>query len=193
MFSWVSLSKIRNSLISRVVSTLSISALVLSNIPQFLSGLGVADWSVFCIYVGSLVFVVGYLLFSFFSPREFVTGGEITDHVHKMMALASTQFIENRLGLADKHLVRLKEKKSSRCPIALKTALANTVADFNNMDEAERRQEAPRLFQDALELRAYDHAPQRYVTAVFLFGGLVLVAAPTLCNVGKTILLIDWV
>lgn len=180
---WVFLSRLRNSFVSKALSALSISALVISNIPHLFENLGVTPWTIVSVYLGSIIFLLGYLMFYLYAPREFQGHGEMVDHVSRMQILSSTKFVNSRLDLAGKFLEKLDAEASAHFPKGLLESLQATVDYFAAKNEEERLAEAQRLFQDDLAAREHDNPNLRLRVAGCLCSGAFLLALPTALNV----------
>lgn len=185
---WVSLARIRDSFVSKVLSALSLSALFISNVPNMLHDLGVTPWTITSIYLGSVLFLAGYAFFLLDAPIEFRGGGEIVDHVSRMQILSGETFVEWRITSA-KHLFDdVTSHPDDRIPRGLAESLKRTLADVKTLSADRRRAELPRLYQDDLALREHVR-PGKRLRVAFLFGaGAVLLALPTLWNVLRSLL-----
>jgi hypothetical protein len=180
---WVFLARVRNSLASKSLSMLSISALVLSNIPNVLIDIGVTTWTIVCIYLGSIIFLSGYILFYLYSPSEFKSPGDMIDHISRMQVLCSQKFLSNRLLRAKIFADRASGNENVEIPAGILESLKKTVDYFEKIDPDKRVSEAQQLFQDDLAAREHDAPNKRLKVALLLASGSFLIVLPTMVNV----------
>lgn len=180
---WVLLARVRNSFASKALSGLSISALILSNIPDALTVLGVTPWTIVSIYFGSVVFLSGYLLFYFYSPNEFKGQGEMVDHISRMQVLSSKKFVASRMELAQTFIERVSAEDDFEIPSGVLESLKETVVYFREKKPAKQLSEASRLYQDDLAAREHDFPSKRLRVSLLLSAGAILIALPTIINV----------
>ena len=111
---WIALSRLRNSFLSRAILALSLSALVLAHLSDLLERQGVDTQSLRFLFVGGIVFLLGYLLFAHWAPSEFGQPGELYDHVQRMGTVADVDFDKSRLEMAKGLKQRFSTRRKSR-------------------------------------------------------------------------------
>ena len=185
---WDLLARVQSSIISQDFSALAISAVVISNVPDALYDLGVAPWAITSIYIGSILFLAGYVSFHLYAPMEFRGGGEIVDHVSRMLILSSESFIESRIKSAERLFQDLSSHSDSRIPRGPAESLKRTLAHFHGLSTEQRRLELPRLYQDDLAAREFIFPNRRLQAAIFFCSGAFLMTLPTLWNVARSLL-----
>jgi hypothetical protein len=184
---WVRLSRIRNSFLARAVTALSMSSLVLSNLPAFIQRSGIDLFSLRLVFTGSLVFLIGYVLFAFCAPAEFNQAGEVHDHVKRMSDLADAEFIRSRLRLASGLAARMKARTGMKPPEALIHLLEAKITELTGREITLQDNEPAGLFHADLTLRDHDAPGYRLIVAgAMLVGGLCLLY-PTARNVLRAI------
>ena len=183
---WVVLSRFRNSFFSRAVTALSLSSLVLANLPGLLARSGIDNFSLRLVFTGSLIFLLGYLLFLFWAPPEFSQSGEIYEHVQRMQSLADKEFVESLMNASTGLVDRARLRKTFVAPIALIKGLeekAKALQGKNNFEVGEMAG----LFHADLALRQHDWPVRRLVIAAALVLGAACLAFPTIRNVLRAI------
>jgi len=172
---------------ARAVTALSMSSLVLANLPAFIQRSGIDVFSLRLVFAGSLVFLIGYVLFAFCAPAEFNQAGEVHDHVKRMNDLADAEFIKSRLGLARGLAARMKARKEMKPPVALIHLLEEKIAELRGKEADLQANDGAGLFHADLALRDHDAPIYRLVVAAaMLIGGLCLLY-PTVRNVFRAI------
>jgi predicted membrane channel-forming protein YqfA (hemolysin III family) len=68
---WLSQAKLRDSFMSKALTSLSLATFALGNLAPLLSHLGVHIWKLQCLFIGAVLFLVGYLVVTFRIPPEF--------------------------------------------------------------------------------------------------------------------------
>ncbi len=182
---WMVLSRLRNSFLSRALTALSLTALILANAPEALTQSGLDLPSMRLVFTGSAVFLLGYVLFGLFAPPEFAQPGEIYDHVSRMQVLSDDAFVASRLGMAKKLLERSRSKRPMAPPRHLTDLLSDRISGFEALEADARKDAAPGLYHADLLLRQYDAPPVRLLIAAALLTGLACLLYPTITNVLK--------
>ena len=186
---WVLLSRLRNSFLSKAVSALSLSSLALANLPGFVLEQGDTPSSLRVVLAGALLFLVGYVAFFFLAPPDLREAGEIHDHVGRMAQIADREFIASRIRLAGPFLERSKGGLPRSVPFARWERLRQQVEHLRNVDPATLGAEARAAFFYAdLSARQHDWPDRRIAVAVALVVGAALMALPTAANVLAVIL-----
>jgi hypothetical protein len=142
-------------------------------------------------FVGSILFLIGYLLFGIFVPPEFSLAGEIHDHVRRMRDLADAAFVRSRLDVSEKLVERMGQWRAFKPPQPLMISLTQKVKELaskisGNADVS--ADEAAGLFHADLSLRKHDAPVLRLTTALVMVLGIVCLAYSTGSNVLKALI-----
>lgn len=181
---WVVLSRHRNSFLSRAVTALSLSSLVLANFPLILIGL--EPFTLQLTFAGSLIFLIGYLLFGLWVPPEFSQLGEVHDQVRRMRDISDIEFIKSRLQLSANLIDRMNARHVLKPPQPLVNLLKKKVLSLKDKDAVDQN-EAAGLFHADLSLRKHDSPALRLATAGIIIVGVSCLAFSTIRNVLRVI------
>jgi len=183
--SWVFVSKLRNSFVSKAFMAFSMTSMVLANTPEsieFIAG-GLVTYRL--VFTGSALFFLGFIWFGFSAPREFKNPGEIYEHVSHMQTYKSESFRKERHFLAISLL-----KSMSTVWISPPGGLIQTLATLTgtlSVDGKFTEEDAAYLYGVDLELRSYRSPIQRLIVSLLLLLGIVLMGSPTLWNAGRVV------
>src|SRR3954464_2954756 len=82
--SWVQLSRLRNSFLSKALTAFSLATFGLSNFGGILHSIGVDISPLRYMFIGSILFLVGYVIVTIGTPVEFRETGDVFDIADKM-------------------------------------------------------------------------------------------------------------
>lgn len=195
---WVGLSRLRNSFLSRAILALSLSALVLAHLSDVLERQGVDTLSLRFLFFGGVVFLVGYLLFGLWAPSEFGQPGELYDHVQRMGTVADADFDRSRLDMAQLLCKRFTTKRRFGVPAGLLEGLRRSIQpaedhfvkeDAKTDCHGNKRPPAALnadvragLFHADMALRQHDFPIKRMLIWFVIVAGAVLLILPTTIN-----------
>ena len=184
---WVVLSRLRNSFLSRAITALSLSSLVLGNLLEVFARTGIDPFTLRLTFAGSLIFLLGYLMIGLWIPPEFGQQGEIYDHVKRMKEIADSDFVTSRLAMSNNLLERVNTWRSLQPPKPLIDFLTTTTSILKEKDSGFSDEEMAALFHADLSLRKHDSPARRLIAASIMMIGVACLALPTLRNVVKAI------
>jgi hypothetical protein len=188
---WVSLARVRNSFLSKAVTTFSMAALVLGNLGSQIEALGIDLWTTRVLLAGSGVFLIGYVLFAWLAPHEFRRGGELDELVSRMNSLADWSFFDSRRRLAARLLERSNAMRSLGPPKGAVAFLSARLKSAQALTEdANWTASSPGLFHADIDLRQHDRPRARILVACLLALGLILLLIPTVTNALKAMALL---
>ena len=185
---WVFLTKLRDSLISKAISAITISTFVLSNYPDFLSFLSGSSPKMLFVLLGGLVFVSGYIFCLLRAPAEFKGGRDVPTIVGQMLQVSTFEFLQSRMGLLDRMIkdptvTRALDMPNGRLLYA-QTRLASCVA---NATEQNWREFAGSLYDADLKVREFADVRGRFLCFFLFATGLLFITLPTLKSLGQVL------
>jgi hypothetical protein len=184
--SWTQLGELRDSFFSRVLTALSLAALVIVSAAPKLDeiGLSIDVGTARIVYIGGLLFVAGYVGYALLAPVELRRPGQIDEIVGRMMTLADWQFFESRRRLAT-HLLQTERMKTFFSPPDhAKVFLAHQLGLVDAFTEKSPwKDSAPALYHADLNLRQFTSPGFRFLVAALLAAGSGAVLFPTIRSV----------
>lgn len=190
---WLALSNFSGSFLSRALAALSLSSLVLANMPDFIEASGIPMVSLNRMLVGSAFFLLGYLIFSMSRPPAFAQAGQQHEHVQRMLAIADVEYIKSKLDTAQRLSERIKKQRLLPPPVPvidwLDRACGRVEAMVSKPDF--KVGDAVGLLDVELEVRQYDRPARRLLVALLMLIGVSLLLYPTVGNV-VAVIVPDW-
>lgn len=184
---WVFLSNIRNSFFAKATSIFAFSSLILSNSDQVLEFFDFKPFELFLLFTGSVIFILGYILFWVFSPQEFRLSGEIHDHVQRMKNIEDVEFLKSRISMAQNMQNRLQGFSLFKVPQGILLDLQTQIKKAQKTKPVDLSLSAG-VYRADLQARNFDFPIKRIVTAFpLLLGGLMLIST-TIVNAFEVIL-----
>ena len=175
------LSRLRESFLSKAITATSIASLFIANSGSALSAIGINTTSLSQSFLGGLLFLLGYILYGFRVPQEFKIPGEIHEIVSRMQVLSDEDFFKSRVHVAENLLARMAGY-SWAAPVGSVEFLSGSLPSAG-LQRVGATPLTARLFQADINLRRFDRPFSRIFVAVLMFGGIGLLAWPTLRNV----------
>ncbi|MBL8592154.1 MAG: hypothetical protein JNK01_05670 [Devosia sp.] len=183
---WVALGRIRDSFLGKAITAISLAALVLGNVGKALADAGLDPLSAQLTFGGSAIFLVGYLSFSVFVPSEFRKGGDIDEIVGRLQSLSDFMFFKSRRDMAAALFSDIRISSIFGLPDGARLFLRSKLEETAAATVRDWEAKAAGLYHADLNLRAYIRPLARIWVAITFGAGIVLLAAPTLFNVVKT-------
>ncbi len=181
--SWTMLAGWRNSFLSKAIMALSISALFLANVVPVLREHGIKIPQMDRMFLGSVLYLLGCVIFAFRAQPQLSRGGEIHDIVARMKTLTDWNFFDGYRRMAKARMERIEQQ--GLYPIARKgfleksskAAEALTAGTINWIDQTAG------LYQAYLQTLDLDRPIARACTAALLASGTALLFWPVAVNV----------
>lgn len=184
----MTLSDIRNSFLSKATTAFSFATVVLANSSPLLQGLGIDRWRLTCLFIGSALFLLGYLVVSFRSPPEFRGGSNLEDLVGHMRKVDHQEYFISRRGMTEALLTRVKRSRVFCPPNGPMIYAQDQISKTANSTEATWRLHAAGLYHVDLALRQYDRPVSRLIAVALMCTGLLLLLVPTIDSVWRAIM-----
>ena len=108
--SWVQLSNIRDSFLSKATTAFSVATFGLANLAAPLGRLGVDLWQLRLLFPGSMLFLIGYLVMAIRIPLEFQGSRTLDEIVDRMSRVHTYTFLKSRLDMTRAMLDRREAK-----------------------------------------------------------------------------------
>jgi hypothetical protein len=181
--SWIQLHKLRSSFLSKAITAFSLATFGLANFAVPLNNLGMDLSRLKLMFVGSTLFLLGYVLMIIRTPAEFQDKAELHEIVDHMLKIGGFEFFSSRLNLIQS-LIKRSVGKGDLGQINgfLQYATAQaSVADTKTLQNWQ--ESAASLYHADLALRQYDRSYSRLVALFFFIIGLLLLLIPTLISV----------
>jgi hypothetical protein len=182
---WVSLGKLRSSVMSRAISVLSISSLFLANAAPLVRELNLPTGTIERLFVGSILFLTGSLIHALRAPSYLATGAEVVEVVSRMRTLTDWNYFNGlRVEATNAHLDASTGRKAYYPPEFI-AALQRRITTANGIEEgdSELTDKTPGLYQAYLELLKYSRPLARVLTASLMLAGSLILFWPVLANV----------
>ena len=179
---WITLSRFRNSFLSKATTILALSSLILSNSPKIVGWLELESWEIMVTFLGSMVFLIGYLLYSWKVPNEFRLGGEVHDIVQRMKLTEDQELLKTRRDKAKK----LEQRVSSYKFLKFKEGATASLISINNEIAGEDPipvEKSISLYRADLQVRRLENPSARLVVFTIMLIGVILLFIPTLLNI----------
>lgn len=179
-FGWTTLTRIRDSLVSKAIGSVTLSAFVLSNFDVLIDRLSDASWRIQGVLIGGLVFVAGYVVCLWRAPAEFRSGHDIPTLVSHMLQVSTAEFFDSRTAMLRRLVEDIDDGRADRFPLDKLLYAKNRLAAAGGADW---RELAGSLYDADLRLRDFADMPGRAACAALFGVGLFLIALPTLVSV----------
>lgn len=168
---WTKLATWRASFLSKAVMALSISALFLANVAPVLAQYDIPLPSMTRTFLGSLLYIAGWLVFAARVPSQLSRGGEIYDIVGRMKTLTDWNFFDNYRQDAVNAVNRIGDKQLY--PKHIRTFLKGRSVAANALTPQTKNwiDQTAGLYQAYIQMRDHDRPFWRAVTALLLLGG----------------------
>jgi hypothetical protein len=186
--SWSRLSKIQNSFLSKALTSLSLATFVLANFAEPLSHIGVSLWSMKMLFIGSTIFLVGYVVVVISMPSEFQGECNPDRIVDRMRKIEDHEFFRSRLELAKSLHNRLANSKHAELIKGPVGYVDQQIKEASTANKENRRELAGSLYHSDLVLRQYDIARARLTAVALLFLGVACLLLPAIMSVIRVIL-----
>lgn len=180
---WRTLADWRGSFVSKAVMALSISALFLANVAPLLERYHIPYPPMTRLFIGSIVYLVGWLVFALAVPSQLSRGGEIYDIVGRMKMLTDWKFFDGQRGMANTRVEKINDnvvypqKKRTFLEDRNKAA-ASLTKDCTNWTD-----QTAGLYQAYVETLDYDKPILRLTTALLLGIGTGALFWPVALNI----------
>ena len=92
---WIQVSKLRHSLIAKVVTVFSIAAFGLADLATPLQNSGVDIWRLKSWFIGSTLFLIGYVIIAIRLPNEFQGSRDLDEIVDRMSKIQNYEFYKS--------------------------------------------------------------------------------------------------
>lgn len=183
--SWVQLSNIRDSFLSKATTAFSVATFGLANLAAPLGRLGVDLWQLRLLFPGSMLFLIGYLVMAIRIPLEFQGSRTLDEIVDRMSRVHTYTFLKSRLDMTRAMLDRREAKGTpERMRGAVKYAKAEAVkAEAAKEGQGNWESLARGLYHADVNLRQYDRPMARTAALFCLCLGLLLLLIPTIASV----------
>jgi hypothetical protein len=188
---WLKVNQISQAFLSKGLVILSLTAFLLANFPSAISLLGSsgAGWKLPTLFIGSLLFLMGYIIASVSAPPELSGHSVATQIVSEMLTLDTWFFFRGRTEM----LRNLIKDFSLRSPFDLpkgyidfaKNALDQ--ADKGLADQTTYNSFSRDIYHADIQLRQFVKPSARYSALTFLAVGMGLMLVPTSINVFSTL------
>jgi hypothetical protein len=185
--SWVNLSKVRNSFLSKATTAFSLATFGLANLAKPLNSIGVDVWRLKLLFIGSVLFLAGYVFLLIRIPPEFRAESDPDSVVDKMLRIQGWQFFQSRLSIIKSIIARyehLRDLDYVKGPYTYAISQANA-ADTATIDNW--KEYSSSLYHSDLLLRQFDYPISRMIILFLLIVGLILLMIPSLVGVYSAI------
>lgn len=184
--SWLALTKLRESFLSKVTTAFAFTTFALANFAGYLDKLGIDLWRLRFLFVGAVLFLMGYLVVGWRVPNELRSVESLDELVSRMLTISDFRYFETRRKMASALALRMEGRKPFDLPDGYLDYVRVCVADTAN-DCEWQEQHAATLYHADLALRQYDR-PKARVTAFVLLGfGLLLLLIPTFEGIWRVV------
>ncbi|MBY6068807.1 hypothetical protein KUW17_18840 [Leisingera aquaemixtae] len=181
---WAFLTKLRDSMVSKAISAITISTFILSNSPAFLSFFSDGSPKMMLVLFGGLVFLGGYVFCFIRAPSEFKSGRDIPTVIGQMLQVSTFQFFQSRVHLLEGLVDEVSQNSIADLPfgriIYAKERLATSAAAAT---ERNWLNYAGSVYDADLKLREFVDMKGRLICAALFSAGLLLITLPTLISV----------
>lgn len=185
---WVSLNRVKNSFIGKILTVFTIGSFTLANFSGPMNLLHVDTTITKLVFVGSIAFLIGYLMITIWMPLEFRAGPEMLSIVGDMKKIESFDFFKSRRTLLSNLYNRLSEHRPFDLNNDALKAIKGRIDKYNSVAETGYESSSASLYQADLLLRQFDRPVIRVLSATFLGIGLALISIPTAKNLVRIIL-----
>lgn len=176
--SWPKLIRLRESFISKIVTSFSISTFIIANFIDIIKLFELSPWRLWSLFIGSALFISGYIAVGFLRPSEFQEVRMNEDIVRDMLTISDVNYVNGRV-IMTRNLVK---RMSSRWPCILSRShidyVIKSAVNASKMTEWDEKLAAV-LYHADLSVRQFDHPEHRVVCLILLGAGLIAIAAPT--------------
>jgi hypothetical protein len=189
MAGWLNVNRISQSFLSKGIVILSLTAFVLANVPSVMSLLGNSGWKLPTLFIGSLLFLIGYVIASTTAPPE-LSGRSVATHViAEMLTLDTWLFFEGRRLMLTNLVAAFNSHEPFDLPSGFIKFAENALADATKgpADSATFKSYSPNIYHADIQLRQFVNPLARYSALCLLTLGLALMLIPTSINVVLTI------
>jgi hypothetical protein len=184
---WVWLSKIRDSFLSKATTAFSVATFGLANLAEPLGRVGVDLWQLRLLFPGSMLFLIGYLIVAIRMPLEFQGSRSLDEIVDRMFRVHTYSFYRSRVKMTEAMLDRWK-KGGEPCWLRGPLEIAKEeVAGAAKVTEDKWHEPARGLYYADVVLRQHDRRIDRAAALVCLGLGLVLLLIPTIVSVFRAV------
>ncbi len=181
--SWIQLANVRDSFLSKATTAFSVATFGLSNLAKPLGAIGFDLRNIRLLFVGSMLFLVGYLIVAVRLPLEFRGSRSLDEIVERMFRVHTYVFFNSRLKMTAS-LLKCFEGKDDipwlRGPIEYTRSQIAAGANANNNNW---HNSARGLYHSDVVLRQYNRPAARITALLFLAVGLLMMLVPTLFSV----------
>lgn len=186
--SWVQLARLRNSFLSKALTAFSLATFGLSNFGEPLHRIGVDISPLRWTFVGSILFLIGYIIVSLRVPPEFRETGDVFEIADRMSKIDSLEFFKSRLRMTNSLLDRISRRRHSGQLNAPIEYARQQVLIAKSKNEKDWEDGAINLYHSDVVLRQYDRPFGRALALSFLFVGICILLSRTTIAAVKAIL-----
>lgn len=173
---------------SKAVTALSLSALFLSNIQPIFDKFEISVPGITRVFVGSLLYISGSLLFALRVPSQLSQGGEIYDVVHRLKILTDWKFFDSYRTMATSRNAKFNTKIDNAFPSKIRKLLNEKVsASASITNEIGWSDSTAGIYQAYLEVLNYERPWSRFLTSALILTGIITLFWPLLENVTNAI------
>jgi hypothetical protein len=185
MAGWLNVNRVSQSFLSKGLIILSLAAFLLANFPSVTSLLGSSGWKLPTLFLGSFIFLIGYVIASASTPPELSGHSDATRIVAEMMTLDTWFFFDGRRQMLRNLITDFKSRSPFDLPIGHMNFARNTLdkVDKHPADPSTYKSFSPDVYNADIQLRQFLKPRARYSALAFLAVGLVLMLVPTAVNV----------
>jgi hypothetical protein len=187
---WVLLSKVCNSFLSRAMAALSLTTFLLTNVvlPAQRLHFAFGFWQIKTVFFGAMLFLIGYLVVTIWTPQEFRGTSDVPEIVDRMLNLSDFGFFKSRLDMTTSLMQRIQGGSRSNWFPAPMLYVGNQIKLAKDKSENDWKKSARSLYHADLSLRQYDRPVARVIALFLLIPGISLLLFPTVISVGKVLL-----
>jgi len=180
---WRMLADWRGSFVSKAVMALSISALFLANVAPLLERYHIPYPPMTRLFIGSVVYLAGWLVFALAVPSQLSRGGEIYDIVGRMKMLTDWEFFDGQRGMAETRADKIKD--NAFYPEKKRTLLDRRKNDAASLtkDCTSWTDQTAGLYQAYVQTLDYDRPFLRLTTTLLLGIGTAALFWPVALNI----------
>jgi hypothetical protein len=184
---WPAQLKLRDSFLSKALTSFSLATFALGNIAPLLEKLGVDFWRLRCLFIGSVLFLLGYLVLTFRVPPEFRGGTSLNDIVRNMLTIQDRSFFESRRAMTISILQRLNVSRPFDLSDGVIQYARTHASPTTQITDDNWTQYAASLYHADIVLRQYDRPRTRLISLGLMAAGIVFLLVPTLDGVIRAV------
>jgi hypothetical protein len=185
--SWLYLNKISQSFLAKGITILSLTAFAFSHLPWMNTILGSGSRRIEMLFVGSLIFVVGYFVAALKAPPEFNGRSEATQIVAEMLVLDTYFFFSSRRQMLRHAVDSFSTLTPFDMPIGYLQFANHALAESDKATPDNWKNYSRDVYHADIQLRQFQGPRIRLLALVLLGLGTILMLLPTGLNVLSTI------